>query len=241
VLASARGQLDALASCQQPLHLWLVMACALVCGFYELLALGYHSGDGRYWWFVQPSTAVSRAAFMTSWAVVLPLFMVWTVLGICWLIDTLDSTPDCIPLFMSKAIATIQILFVVGSVAFAVLVVNVWDAEKCLETNSVAIQAVADNDLVQRWGRLKPTANAELSGGLSLNEIDKLPLHSVVSGSGNCVICLLPLARGDKVRALPGCAHEFHRPCIDLWLLRSVRCPLCNTTLRSDVPTGIIV
>lgn len=42
----------------------------------------------------------------------------------------------------------------------------------------------------------------------------------------SCSICLSDFAIGAPVRRLP-CAHQFCRGCIDKWLSRNKRCPLC--------------
>lgn len=48
-----------------------------------------------------------------------------------------------------------------------------------------------------------------------------------------CCICLSTMEPGESVRQLPCSAggfdgHQFHIDCIDSWLERSLRCPLCN-------------
>ncbi|EAN33935.1 Ring finger domain protein [Theileria parva strain Muguga] len=45
-----------------------------------------------------------------------------------------------------------------------------------------------------------------------------------------CGICLDDFAAEDMLRVLH-CSHGFHTKCIDLWLSRSVVCPLCMKTL----------
>jgi E3 ubiquitin-protein ligase RNF13 len=46
-----------------------------------------------------------------------------------------------------------------------------------------------------------------------------------------CTICLEEFRAGDKVKALP-CGHEYHRECIDPWLLeKSSLCPLCKQNI----------
>ena len=48
-----------------------------------------------------------------------------------------------------------------------------------------------------------------------------------------CSICQDEMNSGELVRRLTVCNHEFHRSCIDNWLLnRSVRCPTCRFDIR---------
>jgi len=49
----------------------------------------------------------------------------------------------------------------------------------------------------------------------------------------NCAICQDRMRQGELVRKLTACSHEFHRACIDNWLLRSsVMCPTCRHDIR---------
>lgn len=68
--------------------------------------------------------------------------------------------------------------------------------------------------------------------GATPEQIAVLPLmrflpenESSEPGSG-CSICLSDYCRGDSMRRLP-CSHAFHRRCVDTWLHRNKRCPLC--------------
>ncbi|KAF3329632.1 RING-H2 finger protein ATL56-like protein [Carex littledalei] len=47
-----------------------------------------------------------------------------------------------------------------------------------------------------------------------------------------CAVCLEKVQRGEKYRSLPACAHVFHKACVDKWLLRCPKCPLCREVVR---------
>ena len=47
------------------------------------------------------------------------------------------------------------------------------------------------------------------------------------SYSSECTICLGEFEDGEVCRLLSGCKHQFHRLCIDQWLLLHGSCPLC--------------
>ena len=42
-----------------------------------------------------------------------------------------------------------------------------------------------------------------------------------------CVICLSDFEIGQKVSALP-CCHSFHTKCLDDWITRNPKCPICK-------------
>lgn len=53
-----------------------------------------------------------------------------------------------------------------------------------------------------------------------------------------CAICLTPYKAGDEIcwSINPGCQHAFHHSCIEAWLLKHVKCPICRSNyLESDV------
>mmetsp|Transcript_109243 Transcript_109243/g.189539 ORF Transcript_109243/g.189539 Transcript_109243/m.189539 type:complete len:259 (-) Transcript_109243:8-784(-) len=227
--------------CHHHLELWFCMAGLQVVGFFLAFAIGRRAESYATWWFVNPVSQVARTAFTFTWAVLLPSFSAWTMLGMSWLADTLHHTPECLSenTLMTPALCSmLQVLCGIGALAYVVFVTNVWDAQRCRAANALAIQTVEDDDLVHRWGRLKPAATMELCGGLSLQDIRDLPRHEVSSDGDQCVICLDTMMKGDHARLLPSCGHVFHRACIDLWLLRSTKCPLCNADTRHSGKMG---
>lgn len=60
-------------------------------------------------------------------------------------------------------------------------------------------------------------------------------------GRPRCVVCLSRVRRGEQVRRL-GCAHLFHRRCLDGWVgRRNVGCPLCRAPMVSGDVAGVPV
>ena len=48
-----------------------------------------------------------------------------------------------------------------------------------------------------------------------------------------CTVCQETMRQGELVRTLTVCTHQFHKSCIDNWLLReSVVCPTCRHDIR---------
>lgn len=95
-----------------------------------------------------------------------------------------------------------------------------------------AIAAAAVEDLpppaLARLQRELAKANAE--GGLTKKEIDQAAPVSTHSGHGedhHCAICLDDIEVGSKIRTLP-CGHVFDATCVETWVVRANRCPVCN-------------
>lgn len=53
-----------------------------------------------------------------------------------------------------------------------------------------------------------------------------------------CHVCLEPFVVGESLKLLP-CFHQFHADCIDRWLVERAVCPVCKTSIRSDVDATV--
>lgn len=49
----------------------------------------------------------------------------------------------------------------------------------------------------------------------------------------SCAICLSDFVEKEKLRRLP-CGHLFHKCCVDQWLRRNKKCPLCNGAIDAS-------
>lgn len=54
------------------------------------------------------------------------------------------------------------------------------------------------------------------------------------SETENCAVCLDQFHRNQCLRVLP-CLHEFHRDCVDPWLLLQQTCPLCKRSILGNL------
>ncbi|KAM4615915.1 RING finger protein 215 [Polymixia lowei] len=50
----------------------------------------------------------------------------------------------------------------------------------------------------------------------------------------NCAVCLEPFNNNQCLRVLP-CLHEYHRDCVDPWLLLQHTCPLCKRSILGNL------
>ena len=54
-----------------------------------------------------------------------------------------------------------------------------------------------------------------------------LVVLDAAKADASCSICMSERAAGARVRVLR-CTHEFHAACVDVWLARRHKCPLCQ-------------
>ena len=62
-------------------------------------------------------------------------------------------------------------------------------------------------------------------------------LYSIDSNLDTCAICLEEYKDGQELRVLP-CQQEFHKKCVDPWLIESRTCPLCLFDVVDWHPAG---
>merc|ERR1740121_2564594 len=88
------------------------------------------------------------------------------------------------------------------------------------------LEPFAANDFAQDPSRKIRPATKEQIDALP-EEVYTVEAHGELEG---CSICLSDFDEGNRIRRLP-CSHNFHAQCIDQWLKRSTRCPLCVQTI----------
>jgi len=78
--------------------------------------------------------------------------------------------------------------------------------------------------------------------GLTPEEVGELPCHEFeeegAGGGGECAVCMEAFRAGDRCRVLPRCGHGFHAECVDSWLRKSRRCPLCRAEAADQRKEG---
>ncbi|XP_004555711.2 RING finger protein 215 isoform X1 [Maylandia zebra] len=57
---------------------------------------------------------------------------------------------------------------------------------------------------------------------------------SQLAEAETCAVCLEPFNNNQCLRVLP-CLHEYHRDCVDPWLLLQHTCPLCKRSILSSI------
>ena len=87
--------------------------------------------------------------------------------------------------------------------------------------------------------------NSMLSGsreGMPEAEISRLARHSyrgqtqkekrLNEDPHKCCICMAELELGEELILLEKCSHRFHSGCLESWLKRSNKCPICRATIN---------
>lgn len=243
--AEMYSQWKTISQCHCPLHLWLVGLYLCIHSVQFVSQIGHCSvaktpGAECMRWYTHRSTPAAQIAFSIITLVILPFSACWAILGARWFAVVLEESPDCFPAGAHLS-ATFFIICIAAALVLTPLcsmfAFHAWKVGGSLERGRASLNAIQDEDMLHRWGQPTPLLDIDLQG-MSADHIAALPCE--VAGarsrksSGNCPICLEAFLPGEKIRRLPGCQHEFHRPCVDLWLLRNHKCPMCKLAVRPE-------
>mmetsp|Transcript_110207 Transcript_110207/g.312616 ORF Transcript_110207/g.312616 Transcript_110207/m.312616 type:complete len:307 (+) Transcript_110207:86-1006(+) len=191
---------EACSQCNRPLHVWAVVHCGL-----NLL-----QAPARMHFYVKlrrrpDAEGVQQVLGSSMWKGCRCLSFAgytWFLIGVVWLINS-DFHGACGGLSVLTlaliAVALLKPLLTIA--AFRRYVPHDVHAGEAADTAPCGtLQEVIDSLAVVRYA-----ANGRETG---------------------CAVCLVDFEEGESLRELP-CGHKFHAPCIDRWLLKSSRCPLC--------------
>jgi hypothetical protein len=64
-------------------------------------------------------------------------------------------------------------------------------------------------------------------------------INNSSNNSEECSICLEELNQNDKLKLI--CGHKFHYKCINTWLIKNNRCPICRTFLKKNFKVNISI
>jgi len=229
--------------CEKPIHIWLVVSYFSLVGLrvpHYLKQVGSEladeASDTSSGW-----KGISKICLMTVWFVLLPFFVVWSIIGSFWLNEVMQKTPTCLPTGMDsrfigfwQLVCYIWIVIYVGCVAIAL---SLRRRQHQAEMN---VRLVESDDTRARWGDVTTSWGLAPLMGLSHKQISELPTCTGYEcAEAECPICLSNVQSQDAGRRLPACGHCFHQACIDLWLLRQNKCPLCKSdVLGADAKRG---
>lgn len=80
-----------------------------------------------------------------------------------------------------------------------------------------------------------PKVEAATAGQIAALPLARISAATCAEDCPNCAICLVDFLAGEKVRRLP-CGHDFHSGCVDTWLRRNKKCPLCLRAIDEQQP-----
>lgn len=237
-------------TCDKPIHWQLILSYVLVVAFRMSHFVGQHYADDGEDFLLnfRHKQPLPRALVWITWAVTLPLFVVWTCIGTVWLYNNFRATPRCLPASIQPWFLifwqALSYLWIAVHVVFCAIACNFEHRIRAEERELRQLEG--DSDVLDRWGHVSPgsgygTVPWVQKKGLRAADIKKLPLSTHCGCDTECSICLNDIKGGDTVRTLPGCGHSFHRACIDLWVLRCADCPLCKCPVSSSEPPSILV
>jgi len=240
---------DSFSTCNRPIHVWLLTSyvCVIMFRLTHLLGMQCSANQsGDFLLDLRQKNWLPRALAQFTWAMALPFFVCWTLLGTSWLVKVARHTPQCVPTDMHLWFAVFWLaLCYIWIVIHAALGVVAWLLERRLRRAEGDLRELESDDVLARWGqvsRLQDYTSLSIgqSAGLTASQIKSMPNASVFSTScedghqdKECAICLNEFDEGDTIRNLANCGHTFHKSCIDLWLLRRADCPLCKGTVSS--------
>jgi hypothetical protein len=234
--------------CPKPIHKWLAVSYATIVGWRlttVIASLLSSTKTVEVLLNLRHEDVTPRIMVSATWLLV-PFVAVWSLLGSAWTWGVMTSAPDCMPSRLHLAFLGVwQVL------CYAWLGTNVfvgktaWVMESRVRQAEQDLREIEDDDSLRRWGHVSMLSGysgvpAKMAcDGMTPAEIRSLPgirRHTQEEASEvgmDCAICLHPLQAGETVRELSACRHEFHKSCIDLWLLRSGDCPMCKTKVSA--------
>lgn len=71
---------------------------------------------------------------------------------------------------------------------------------------------------------------------INFDKLNKFIVNKSNLPSDECPICLDAFKVRQHCRRL-GCTHIFHKKCVDRWLAKNPRCPVCRTCVQPQQPT----
>mmetsp|Transcript_70452 Transcript_70452/g.132943 ORF Transcript_70452/g.132943 Transcript_70452/m.132943 type:complete len:300 (-) Transcript_70452:56-955(-) len=194
--------------CNRPLRLWLVGHCLLqmmqlpvrmvLCSSVRAIQRAGGSIEACV-------VSVTKApAWRISKVVSLVLYS-WFVLGVVWWMNS----PSC---NTCEGISMLLMAILLLSAARAIVALIIYQ---------LLFPEMAEQG--HQASRMEPATCGQIA---ALTVVEVKADGSGPSLGSTCAVCLADFEVSELARRLP-CGHYFHRGCIDRWLQRNKRCPLC--------------
>lgn len=202
--------------CNRPLRLWLLVHC-----IFQLIQTPARGIFYKHLDRVEQTNAdvllcirqmTTSFAWKASKVVSIGTYG-WFVLGVVWVLNSTHCTP-CPGLYrltLAVIITTVLRLFL----TLACFYLSFPRQEPQPQAPQKPIGA-AQEDI-------------DMLGQVTFDETDCKDCKDCPS----CAVCLSDFASGETLRTLP-CKHQFHKNCIDQWLVRNKVCPLCLRDIQPE-------
>lgn len=204
--------------CDRPLRLWLMVYAVRL--FANLTFLGCASccrgTAGVYW----------REQYIRMQESCAALVLMWFILGNAWLLQS-TSCAAAAPEVYSLMAVVITFNYVMLCLPIILALILLPCICFCLPC---ALRLLQYLSVRQR--------------GVRTEQINELPSRKYEIGrfTGDdtvCAICLVDFERGEDLRVLHD-RHQFHKTCVDPWLLVHATCPTCRQAVLDDPGPSIV-
>lgn len=206
------------ASCNRPIRWWLLVQALLQAGQLPMRLILYFCVRAAEQAGESISECVSAITASPAWSAsraVAIAHYCWIVLGVVWWthLEPCDTCPG-----IGRLAALVIVLCAARTVAAMVTFRVLFSQDEQVADAPKVVAATKDQIAALPLVRLS---------GISCGD-----------DARSCSICLVEFTGGEMVKRLP-CKHDFHSRCIDTWLQRSKRCPLCVRAVDEPPPMGL--
>lgn len=206
-------------SCDRPLRWWLLLQAALQLSQMPVRVVilttvrAVHQAGGDLQSSVKsltgsPAWRASKVASLVMYS--------WFILGVVWWFNS-SKCGECPGVHVLTA---------------AVMGLSIARAAVALVTFRFLFpQVESEPDVAETVRKVEP-ATARQINRLGVARFPRTDCKDVSPdmGDASCAVCLSDFGSGELIRRLP-CKHVFHKGCIDNWLHRNKRCPLCMVAI----------
>jgi len=197
------------ADCDRPFRWWLLVHALLqilqvpvrVVFLRKLMASERVGGN-----VAQCVTSLTASPAWRSIRVVSFITYAWFILGIVWIMNAA-------PCSACPGITSLMAGLILQTIA------------------RVAVALIFSRTLFLQIPTAEQTRRVEAADPADVQALPTLTFSEQLFPEGmSCAICLCEFEGRAHLRRLP-CGHHFHVQCVDAWLRRSKRCPLCMTAI----------
>lgn len=233
---------DEYSSCDDPLHLWILLDYILLFIFrLTHLAFVYRARNAEL--YDETCLSASRMYIPIKF-ILFPAMFSWNIVGCIWL----ARSGECLPRSSQKTSLVVVLTFTfVYLLGYAYLLYRGERAWRALgggmDNSENILRQLHTLGMLNNYG-------VGVGNGLTRRQIEGFPVRPVTQselssapGGSTCSICISDLTVGEDVRGLR-CRHLFHSECIEEWMRFKSLCPNCNQAMEGvedngDVEAGV--